>query len=118
MLAVAVVVGGIGLTANVTVGLWARATVESVAYDAARRLAERPTGADPARHDREVLANARRSLGPAAATVQMTVVAGPGDSVGVRVRYPGVRLVPRLLRAGPVVGAIDRTITLRREALR
>ncbi|MFM7509497.1 MAG: hypothetical protein ACKO5A_08110 [Actinomycetota bacterium] len=114
----AVMVGGIGLAVNVTVGLWARATVEAVAYDSARRIAERPAGVDPGQHARDTLANARRNLGPMGATVEFGVVDAGGDSVGVRVRYPGVRLVPQLLRSGPVVGAVDRTITLHREGLR
>ncbi len=117
-LAVAVVMGGIGLAANVTIGLWARTTVESVAYDTARRIAETPAGADPARHAQSSVANARRALGPLAASVELVPVAPDPDHAGVRVRYGGVRLVPRLLDGGATVGAIDRTIVLRRERLR
>ena len=117
-LAVAVMIGGIGVAANVTIGLWARTTVESVAYDTARRIAETPAGADPRRHAEAALANARRSLGPLVADVDLDLVDPGADHVGVRVRYGGVRLVPRLLDGGPVVGSIDRTITVRRERVK
>jgi hypothetical protein len=108
-------VAGLGLGSNVAVGLWARSTVEAVAYDTARRIAETPRSADVTAQSAAALRNARSGLGPLAAQVDLRVLSTGPDDVDVLVRYPGVRLVPRLVRAGPVVGAIDRTLTVRRE---
>jgi len=108
-------VAGIGLGANVAIGLWARSTVEAVAYDTARRIAETPRSADIGTQSAAALRNARSGLGPLAAQVDLQVVSTGPEDVQVRVRYPGVRLVPRLVRTGPVVGAVERTLTVRRE---
>lgn len=108
-------VAGLGLGSNVAVGLWARSTIEAVAYDTARRIAETPRSADVGAQSNAALRNARSGLGPLAAQVDLRVLSTGPDDVEVLVRYPGVRLVPRLLRAGPAVGALDRTVSLRRE---
>jgi hypothetical protein len=36
--------------------------------------------------------------------------------VALRVRAPGVGLLPAMVDTGPMVGALDRTIVVRREA--
>ncbi len=108
-------VAALGLTANITVGLWARSTVESVAYDTARRIAETPRGVDTAAQARVAVSNARTALGPTGSRVDLIVESTGPEEVRLRVRYPGVGLLPRLVRSGPVVGAIDRVVSVRRE---
>jgi hypothetical protein len=115
-----VVLGLLGLCTNVALGLWWRSTTESVAYEAARMVATAPPDADPREVGETATDRACAALGPRCAGVTMTfapTVAGTdGDMVELRVRAPGVRLLPRLVgSAGPVVGALDRTIRIRRE---
>lgn len=112
---VAIVIVLVGLAANVALGLWTRSTVDAVAYDAARRVASTPTEGDAASRAREASAAARRLLGPHGSKVQLTFESLGPPSVVLRVRAPGVSLLPRMVRGGPVVGALDRRIIIRRE---
>lgn len=107
----------IGLASNVCLGLWTRSTVEAVAQDAARDIAATP-GADPdmARVE-EVLTRARRRLGPTGERTQLELET-MGEDVTLRVRHPGVSLLPRLLTGKAAFGALDERIVVRREGSR
>ena len=112
---VAIVVALVGLAANVAVGLWTRSTVDAVADDAARRVASTPAGADVHARATDAVAAARRLLGPYGSRVGLTFESLGPRSVVLRVRAPGVSLLPRMIRGGPVVGAVDRRVVVRRE---
>lgn len=105
----------LGLSANVSIGLWTRSTVEAVAQDAARDLAASPDGTLDAQRVQQVFTRARSSLGPTGRRTELTLVR-IDDRVVVRVRHPGVSLLPRMITGGPAIGSIDETITVRREA--
>lgn len=105
----------LGLSANVSIGLWTRSTVEAVAQDAARDLAATPEGALDAGRVSQVLARARSSLGPTGRRTELTLVR-LDDRVVLRVRHPGVHLLPRMISNLPTIGALDQTIAVRREA--
>ncbi|MGB6056923.1 MAG: hypothetical protein WBF71_01565 [Microthrixaceae bacterium] len=115
---VAVVIGLLGFAVNVTLGLWARSTVDAVAYDAARRLAttDITSHAGASATEAAVIADARAMLGDYGSTVEMEFLQqGDPELVVLRLRAPGVSLLPRLIGGGPVVGAIEREIVVRRE---
>ncbi|RTL08447.1 MAG: hypothetical protein EKK62_07600 [Acidimicrobiia bacterium] len=114
MLGVSALVVALGLATNVCVGLWTRSTVEAVAQDAARDLAATPEGGlDRARVD-EVLDRARSRLGSAGARTDLRLE-GLDGSVRLRVRHPGVSLVPRMLSGHGAFGSIDEVIVVGRE---
>jgi hypothetical protein len=114
-LGVAVLIALLGLSANVALGLWTRTTVESVAEDAARRVAQAPQGTDLAVAASAAAADARRLLGRYGRQVRLDwIELGPG-SVRLRVRAPGATLLPRMVGRTPVVGALDRVVVVRRE---
>ena len=114
-----VLLGLLGLCANVALGLWSRSTTESIAYDAARAVATAPGDADPAATRAQALQRACDALGSRCGEVRMDFTAGsvpPPEVVELHVEAPGVRLLPRMLGArGPVVAGLDRTIRIRRE---
>ncbi len=117
-IALAIVVALLGFAANVTLGLWTRSTVDAVAYDAARRVAisdtQGPT--DAAAIEADAVTDARALLGGYGSRVQMEFVdSDDPERVVLHLRAPGVSLLPKLIRGGPVVGAIDREIVVRRE---
>lgn len=117
---VAVVSGMIGLGANVAIGLWIRSTVDSVAHDAAVRVASVPPGGDPRPGvpgvERSAVENARHLLGDYGDRVVLTFIdSGDPMFVALHVEAPGVALLPRMIGGGPVVGSIDRVIVVRRE---
>ena len=106
----------LGLCANVCLGMWTRSTVEAVAQDAARDLASTPRGElDRDRIDL-VLDRAAASLGPTGDRTELRVEA-LDERVAIRVRHPGVSLMPRMISGGPVVGAIDELVVVGREDL-
>lgn len=113
---IAMCVGGIGVATNAGLGLWTRSTVESVAYDTARRVAETPSGSDTVTQSRRAVTNARRTLGPVESMVGLHFESTGPDEVALRVTYPGVGLLPRFVGGGPIVGAIDRRIVVHRES--
>jgi hypothetical protein len=115
-LGMAMCIGGIGVAANAGLGLWTRSTIESVAYDTARRVAETPSGRDPVAQSHLAVVNARRTLGPVESTVGFHFESTGPDEVALRVTYPGVALLPRFVGGGPIVGAIDRRIVVHRES--
>ncbi|UDY35792.1 hypothetical protein [Dermatobacter hominis] len=110
---VAAVIVAIGFCANVCLGLWTRSTVEAVAQDAARDLAATPAGELDAARVETVLSRARARLGPTGAETDLRLER-LDDRVAVRVRHPGVSLMPRLV-AGPSVGALDELVVVGRE---
>ncbi len=111
---VAAVIVMVGVAANVALGLWARSTIDAAAYDAARRVASTPAGADAADRARRAASDTRARLGATGRSVELTFeTLGPPDVV-LRVRAPGVSLLPRIVSA-PVVGSLDRRIVIRRE---
>lgn len=115
VLGVGIVVALVGLASNVLLGLWVRSTVDSVAYDAARRVATAPqTESEAVRAT--ALAEARRSLGTYERRVEMRFEHEPtSDVVVLHLRAPGVALLPRVLGRGPTVGDLDRRIVITRE---
>lgn len=116
VIGVSVVMAILGLAVNVTLGLWTRATVDSVVYDAARRVATAPAGTDSAVVEHDALRRARDLLGRYGRDVELRFEHAPDDEVVVlRVRAPGVSLLPRMLGSAPVVGGVDRRIVVRRE---
>lgn len=115
-LGLGVVVGMIGLAVNVALGLWTSATVDSVAYDAAREVATRPPAVPARAAEQQATSRARSTLGPIGRDVRLEFLPTESEWVHLRVRAPGVALLPAFLRAGPTVGAVDRTIVLTREA--
>lgn len=115
-LGMAMCVGGIGMAANAGLGLWTRSTIESVAYDTARRVAETPAGRDVAEQSRLALVHARHTMGPVESAVGLRFDSIGPDEVALHVTYSGVGLLPRLVGGGPIVGAIDRRIVVHRES--
>jgi hypothetical protein len=115
VIGVGVVMAVLGLAANVVLGLWTRTTVDGITYDAARRVASTPAGEDPAARARQATAEARRLLGPYGSRVDLSFESLGPPTVVLHVRAPGVGLLPRMLGGGPVVGAIDRRVAVRRE---
>lgn len=116
LMGVGAVVVCVAFAANVCLGLWTRSTVEAVAQDAARDLAATAGGTIDAARVHEVLARARSQLGPTGDRTRLDVER-IDDDVTLRVRHPGVSLLPRLLHRGTAVGAIDERIVVRREGV-
>lgn len=117
MFGVAVVAATIGLSANVALGLWVRSTVDSVAYDAATWVASADTATtSPRALERTAIDNARELLGEYGHQVSLAFI-DDGDpmTISLHVRAPGVSMLPRMFGGGPVVGSIDRIITVGRE---
>lgn len=120
VIGVGVVAALIGLMANVALGLWIRSTVDSVAYDAARAVATTPGVLDSPEtalsSQRMATARARTLLGRYGEQVSLEFVpSGSADVIALHVRAPGTKLLPRMIRGGAVVGAIDRTIRVQVE---
>lgn len=113
---VGAVVVTLGFAANVCVGLWTRSTVESVAQDAARDVAATPGGDVDRTRVEEILNRARARLGRTGARIRLQIEVDT-DSVVVRVRHPGVSLLPRMLGHLPAVGAVDERLVVRREGV-
>lgn len=116
----AIVAATIGLAANVAIGLWIRSTVDSVAHDAATHVAladpPLPAGMNAIELERSALRKAHQLLGDYGDDVVLEFIdSGDPSVVALRVRAPGMRLLPRMINGGPVVGAIDRVILVRRE---
>jgi hypothetical protein len=111
---VAIVVGFLGFAAHVSIGLWARSTVDSVAYDVARRVASAPPDSQPSVVETDAIDDARLSLGSYGREVAFRFEPDTTDVV-LHVTAPGFSLLPPMVDAGPVIGAIDRTIVVRRE---
>ena len=114
--------GALGLTVNVALGLWTRSTVDAIAYDAVRSVATDPTAAGEAAAPPELLAaetaaadRARSLIGPFGDQVELVFEHPTAEVVVLHVRAPGVALLPRFLGGGPVVGALDRRLVVRRE---
>ena len=116
VLGVACVAGLLGLAANIALGLWARSTVDAVAYDAARDIATTPTGTDRAAVADRVIRRAVESLGAYGDDVLIEVESVDGVSTVLRVRAPGVELLPAMVEGGPTVGDLDRRIVVRNES--
>lgn len=112
---VAAVAAAVGLAANICIGLWARTTVDAVAYDAARDIATAPSGTDRALIAQQIVDEAHASLGTHRERVQMEIESLDSDRVVLRVRSTGVDLIPAMIDGGPAVGAMDRTISVRIE---
>ena len=118
----ATVIAMLGFAASVTIGLWTRSTVDSIAYDAARSVATSPTTgpADAMTQSRaqveiDAIRAAKDQLGDLGDQVDLQFEAARADQVVLHVRAPGNALLPRMIGGGPVVGAIDRRIVIRRE---
>jgi hypothetical protein len=110
----------LGLACNVALGLWSRTTTESIAYEAARSVATAEPGADQEAVRDHALERACELLGNNCADVDLHFEPTTADQpmVSLRVSSPGVGVLPRFIAdGGPVVGALDRTIRIRREGL-
>ena len=116
VLGVGILIALLGLASNVALGLWTRSTVDAVAYDAARDVATAPSGSDPAAVRSAAVHRAEALLGRYGRRVDLRFEgAWTAPSVTLRVRAPGISLLPRMLGDGPVVGALDRRIVVARE---
>lgn len=115
VLGVAIVAAMLGFSVNLLLGLWTRSTVDAVAYDAARDIATAPPTVDPETAARASVERARALLGEHGERVTFDV-SMDDRSVTLRVRSPGVELMPALIDGGPIVGSIDRRIVIRRES--
>lgn len=115
-LAVAILMGLLGLMVNVAIGLWTRSTIDAVAYDAAREVATQPAGIPLQPAGDRAIARARAVLGPVGDEVSLRFDGlDDGPMVTLHVRAPGVSLLPSLVAGGPTVGSIDRRIVMIRE---
>lgn len=106
----------LGLATNVALGLWSRTRTESIAYEATRAVATAPEGADLDTVQTEAAQRACEALGDRCGEVRLEFESSPADTfVALHVRAPGVRLLPRMVAGGAVVGDLDRTIRIHRE---
>ncbi len=115
VIGVGIVMALVSLSANVAIGLWTRSTVDAVAYDAARDVATAPSGANAQGEADEALRRASATLGPYGSRVVLRFERLDEQAVVLRVRAPGVALLPRIVDGGPIVGGLDRRITIQRE---
>ena len=117
VLGVGIVLALVGLVANVALGLWTRTTVDSVAYDAARHVATAPADVPEREARRRAVERAIAMLGRYGRRVDLRFEHPAASEVVVlRVRAPGVALLPRVISGGPTVVALDRRIVMTKEA--
>ena len=115
VIGVGIVMALVALSANVALGLWTRSTVDAVAYDVARDVATAPSGTDVRVEADEALRRATAILGPYGSSVSLHFERLDEEAVALRVRARGVALLPRIVDGGPIVGGLDRRITMQRE---
>lgn len=114
-LGVAMLLSLTAFAADVGVGLWARSAVDAAASDAARELAALPPDQISPARSAVAVERARSTLGPFGSRVSMSV-GSSAEAVAVHVRSPSLGLLPRVVGGGSVVGGLDRTVVVRREA--
>ena len=112
---VAITLALLCVAAQITVALMGRTTVESVAYDAARRVATAPLEMPRADAEQRALDNARHLLGRRADSVELRFLPSTDDRVVLQVRAPGTRVLPSALGDQGEFGRLDRRIVLVRE---
>ncbi|MSX01446.1 MAG: hypothetical protein F2694_08235 [Actinobacteria bacterium] len=117
---VAAMIAMLGFASNVSLGLWTRSTVDSVAFDAARRVATAPleqsqSAASLSQLEVQAVDSARQALGSYGQRVTMEFEHPNSSVVVLHVRSPAQGLLPRLISAGPILGAVDRRIIMRKE---
>jgi len=117
---VATMIAMLGFASNVSLGLWTRSTVDSVAFDAARRVATAPisdqqNAASLSQIEAEAIDHARHSLGSFGRRVILEFEHPNNSVVVLHVRSPPQGLLPRMMSTAPLLGAMDRRIILRRE---
>lgn len=112
---VAITLALVSVAAQITVALMGRTTVESVAYDAARRVATAPPETSRADAEQRALDNARRLLGRRSDAVELRFLPSADDRVVLQVRAPGTRVLPSALGDRGEFGRLDRRIVLVRE---
>ena len=112
---VAITLALVCVAAQITVALMGRTTVESVAYDAARRVATAPLEMPRADAEQRALDNARHLLGRRADAVELRFLPSTDDRVVLQVRAPGTRVLPSALGDQGEFGRLDRRIVLVRE---
>jgi hypothetical protein len=105
----------LAMASQVALGLLSRTTAESVAYDAARRVATAPAGTGRADAEDRARRHARQVLGERADSVELRFLPAPADRVVLQVRSEGVSLLPNAIGGGVRVGGLDRRIVLVRE---
>lgn len=103
---------------HVVLNLWAIATVDAVAHDAALEVALRSDGSDRATAEARALAHARASLGANAEQVSFAFEPRNDDVVALHVRAPGLRLLPTIVATPLGVEGLDRTVVVHSEARR
>jgi hypothetical protein len=114
VIGVACVAALLGLAVNLTLGLWVRST-SMPSPTTLPHLATTYDDGERAAAASDIVHRAKDSLGPYGAEVVLDVESLDGDSVVLRVRAPGVSLLPAMVDGGPTVGAIDRRIVVRTE---
>lgn len=113
----AVLLTMLGLASSVAVNLWARSSIESIAYETALEVATAPPEADLELVRRHALADACSLLGERCSDVRLSFVDSDADPmVQLRVQASASGLLPRMIAAsGSVVGDLDRTIRIHKE---
>lgn len=106
------------LAAHVLLNLWAISTVDAVAHDAALEVALAPASAERFAVEAQALSRARASLGRYGEQVSLSFVPADDGAVALRVRAPGLRLLPSLLADGLGVEGVDRTVVVQSESRR
>jgi Flp pilus assembly protein TadG len=114
-LGVAILLSLTAFAADVGVGLWARSAVDAAASDAARELAALSPDEVGSARTAAAVARARSTLGPFGSRISMTVRSS-AQAVAIHVTAPALGLLPRVAGGGSVVGGLDRTVVVRREA--
>ncbi|MEI7887438.1 MAG: hypothetical protein WCJ04_08605 [Actinomycetes bacterium] len=117
---VAAMIAMLGFASNVSLGLWTRSTVDSVAFDAARRVATAPaadqeSAAKLSQIESAALDQARQELGSYGQRVILEFEHPNSTVVVLHVRSPANGLLPRLMSNAPILGAVDHRILIRKE---
>lgn len=106
----------LGTSVNVALGLWARSSVDAIAYDAARSVATAPSATVTSVAESDALAQACDLLGSRCGDVTLRFEHDGSTDVVLRVHAAGVNLLPRMLARGPLVADLDRRLVIHRES--
>ncbi|MEZ5320649.1 MAG: type II secretion system F family protein [Microthrixaceae bacterium] len=101
---------------HVLLNLWIMSQVDTVAHDAAVDVAvSGASGASLSAVQAAAIHEARTALGSYGSTVLLDFSESRDDRVALRVRAPGIDLLPLGLSAATGIGRMDRTIVVERE---
>jgi len=101
-----IVMATLAVAVDVSLGLWSRSRIESIAYDAARSVATAPSGTDVPAARQQAIERACKLIGPDCGGVHLTFESVPlSPAVVLRVVAPDSAFVP----------GVDRRIRIQRE---